>query len=565
MRRRRQLLQVTTFPFLAVLLCAMGSLLLLLLVIDRRAKVVARAKALELVAQSEERERQRLATLKAQRDRKYQQQDRDLARQVGLLALELRNTRGQESGLLVALRETQGQYQSLESRLRATNAQLGTARSQIDTNRAETEAQAKLARKAEQELIRQQAELSRTEHAVGSLKARRQQDERTYSLIPYRGARGENRRPIYLECTARGLVFHPDRVELPLSSKTPPEIRAEMERRLTRLPGESADAAPFVYLLVRPDGIVSYYRAQAALDGIKTDFGYEFIEPDWILDFSDTERTAKQPWIAAAPKGDSKPLPGRPTIGPETGTMSRFGPVQNGVPEAPRSAPPPMGQDTAGGTGRNNGVPTHGSAAPGGSLPQAPQAPIALGSSGGPARTNTPPQVGATPATPGGTKPGAPKFSGTQGSPAGATQAKILPPVGATNAPKENGEATGALPALLRPTENPGPARPAPLSRLTGNRDWLIVVECGAEGVVLQPTGQRFPTAALQPTPGQEQLLVTAVRQLIVKRQATVRPGEAPFRPLLRFRVSPQGLQAYYLAYPLLDALRLPMSRENQD
>ena len=37
MRRRRQTLQVSTFPFLAVLLCAMGSLILLLLVIDRRA------------------------------------------------------------------------------------------------------------------------------------------------------------------------------------------------------------------------------------------------------------------------------------------------------------------------------------------------------------------------------------------------------------------------------------------------------------------------------------------------------------------------------------------------
>ena len=34
MKRRRHALQVSTFPFLAVLLCAMGSLILLLLVID---------------------------------------------------------------------------------------------------------------------------------------------------------------------------------------------------------------------------------------------------------------------------------------------------------------------------------------------------------------------------------------------------------------------------------------------------------------------------------------------------------------------------------------------------
>src|SRR5436309_11541916 len=47
MRRRRQKLEVSTFPFLAVLLCAMGSLILLMLVIDRRARVVARAKTLK--------------------------------------------------------------------------------------------------------------------------------------------------------------------------------------------------------------------------------------------------------------------------------------------------------------------------------------------------------------------------------------------------------------------------------------------------------------------------------------------------------------------------------------
>src|SRR5438445_8746319 len=52
MRQRRQQLQVSTFPFLAVLLCAMGSLILLLLVIDRRAKVVARAKALRVMDQA---------------------------------------------------------------------------------------------------------------------------------------------------------------------------------------------------------------------------------------------------------------------------------------------------------------------------------------------------------------------------------------------------------------------------------------------------------------------------------------------------------------------------------
>ena len=51
MRRPRHNLQVSTVPFLAVLLGAMGALILLLLVMDRRSKIVARNKALEAYAQ----------------------------------------------------------------------------------------------------------------------------------------------------------------------------------------------------------------------------------------------------------------------------------------------------------------------------------------------------------------------------------------------------------------------------------------------------------------------------------------------------------------------------------
>ena len=43
MRRRRHVVQVDTFPFLAVLLCTMGALMLVLMFVDRRARVVARA------------------------------------------------------------------------------------------------------------------------------------------------------------------------------------------------------------------------------------------------------------------------------------------------------------------------------------------------------------------------------------------------------------------------------------------------------------------------------------------------------------------------------------------
>src|SRR5436190_16473786 len=50
MRRPRQKISVSTFPFLAVLLSAMGALIFLLMVMDRRAKIAARAKTQEALA-----------------------------------------------------------------------------------------------------------------------------------------------------------------------------------------------------------------------------------------------------------------------------------------------------------------------------------------------------------------------------------------------------------------------------------------------------------------------------------------------------------------------------------
>ena len=105
---------------------------------------------------------------------------------------------------------------------------------------------------------------------------------------------------------------------------------------------------------------------------------------------------------------------------------------------------------------------------------------------------------------------------------------------------------------------------PMPLSRLIGNRDYFLVVECKADALVLQPWGTRFPLDAPN-APGQEHPLVQTIRRLVTRRQATVRPNEPPYRPMIRFRVHPDGLRAYYLAYPLLERLGYPMSRENLD
>ena len=132
---------------------------------------------------------------------------------------------------------------------------------------------------------------------------------------------------------------------------------------------------------------------------------------------------------------------------------------------------------------------------------------------------------------------------------ADATQAAPTDPLSALG-PK-NSRKTNSRSAGLRPT------------LLNGNRDWTIAIECRADALVILTTGQAIPATALGQQDSGQNVLVKSVQQLIARRQATVPPGEPPYRPTIRFRVHADALRTYYLAYPALEALGVPMSRES--
>jgi hypothetical protein len=122
------------------------------------------------------------------------------------------------------------------------------------------------------------------------------------------------------------------------------------------------------------------------------------------------------------------------------------------------------------------------------------------------------------------------------------------------------------LPSALSAMQNTDKRRPTvtpSLARRFGNRDFVIVLECTADAVLIQPWGTRFPVAALPDKAGPDVPLVRAVQQRIAQRQASVQPGEPAYRPLIRFKVHPEGLHAYYQAYPLLAPLGISMMRES--
>src|SRR6185437_11219672 len=105
----------------------------------------------------------------------------------------------------------------------------------------------------EGEKARLAEDLAKMERAVRALKELREREKQTYSLVPYKGRRGDSRRPLYLECCSAGVIFHPDRTLLLGAG----ELRAEVERRVARRRQEDAGKGvgdPYLLMLVRPGG-----------------------------------------------------------------------------------------------------------------------------------------------------------------------------------------------------------------------------------------------------------------------------------------------------------------------
>lgn len=535
MRASRHL-KPETFPFLAVLLCALGSLILMLLVMDRRAKAVARAKAaraaLQLTGEQEKR-RAEEEKRRAEARRLREQAAAVLLEEENRLREQVEAARSRTEAAAAESTAAEGKAREMQARLQSEQQALSQDEEAAKAARARASAAAGEVERVRTEAAKLATDLERLERQLAALKAKRQREQQTYSLVPYRGKHGDNRKPLYLECGPHGLVFHPDRLALEGADLTVGRLREEVERRVARLTdGKTKRGKEPVYLffLVRPDGINRYYETVAALSGLEVDFGYELVEQDWVLDFSESAGPSRQWAESSAPAA-------APT--PSMGTTGRSGGAPRGItfgkPEPPPVPPPPPRGGGGEAANRQPGLspgslspPGTGTGQPGG-VPRS--LPGVLG-----------PFVEPPPARP------------SNGGSAAASDAEPPPQAKASTSGAE-GDPSPGLPGMPAEKDTPKP-------RVVGNRELVFRVECKADEVVLYPGGARFATSLVGNEDG-PQALAKALQQMIARRQAGLRPGEAPYRPQVRFLVRPDGLRSFFLAYPAVEPLKVPMTRQD--
>jgi hypothetical protein len=274
---RRATTSVSLFPFLAVLICTMGALIVLLVLVVQMARVQADTISDDRQRVAEEQLAERQKLLQEQEDFDWQREI--LEQQRGELTGRLADHRSELSHLEDHIRRLERKVQQLQAEARDLS-QVG----QSDQQSAEAVAARWQALQSEIDAERERLRRAREEAA---------ERKQSFAIIPYQGPNGTQRRPIYIECTRTGIIIQPEGVVLgpedfsgPLGPGNPLDAALRtISEHWQRVSGSATAGRPYPLLIVRSSGPIAYSMARAAMVSWEDEFGYELIEDDTELTF----------------------------------------------------------------------------------------------------------------------------------------------------------------------------------------------------------------------------------------------------------------------------------------
>ncbi|MCC6507710.1 MAG: hypothetical protein IT423_01280 [Pirellulaceae bacterium] len=266
---RRDTLSPSLFPFLAVLLCTVGALVLILVL------VVGKSQAAVKDAVDTRAERTAQLRVQVESIRDSFREDREK------IQLEIEKKRMSLQALEQQTIELTKELEQLSKTSELVDKQLTDDDSVEKIEAAMTELQKQLQEAAEK--LKQKLEKPTGEKPV-------------FAIIPFEGTNRTHRRPIYLECRADGIVIQPEGVVIALKDMRPPygpgnplDAALRSVRSYYAPKDGSLNSAAYPLLVVRSSGIRTYALARLAMAGWDDQFGYELIEDDMELAFPEGE------------------------------------------------------------------------------------------------------------------------------------------------------------------------------------------------------------------------------------------------------------------------------------
>jgi hypothetical protein len=282
--RRREGLAPTMFPFLAVLICTLGTLILMLALIANDGNKAKAAS--DAIAQSEFNAEQmaELAEVDAEIDRRV--------REASWKREQVVRMRDEQTADLEERRVKQAHLEDhvarLREELRRLEAEIEAAHAGSTESIQSKEAIDKLKSKIEEEKVK-----------IKTLKDEQETKTPRVVIVPHKGPNGTDRRPVYIECRADGVYLHPEGVAIDpkyLDSGIPGPNPLDAALRTIRnhaMKNYGDSVAPYPLIVVRPDGIDTYGAARYAMREWDDQFGYELVPDDVKLAFPDSDPALK--------------------------------------------------------------------------------------------------------------------------------------------------------------------------------------------------------------------------------------------------------------------------------
>jgi hypothetical protein len=288
-RRRREGLSPSLFPFLAVLVCTLGTLILFLALVAQNATDAAeqnsRAERLareKLQAEEEEPVTQRLAA--AAVDSMIAEERFRVEQFVSIRASQTAD-----------VEDRRDQLTYLEEQTERLRVKLKRLSDEVDNATGET-----IVENIEQEAIEAiRAQVKAERDAVENLRGQSNSKTPRVVIVPHKGPNGTDRRAVYLECTDQGITIWPEgsritMAQLEASRSANPLDAALRVIRMHVMKHYGDTVPPYPLLVVRPDGVESYGAARTAMRDWDDQFGYELVPADVQLAFSRPDANLRQ-------------------------------------------------------------------------------------------------------------------------------------------------------------------------------------------------------------------------------------------------------------------------------
>ncbi|MCL2006428.1 MAG: hypothetical protein FWG73_09805, partial [Planctomycetaceae bacterium] len=273
-------MKISLFPFLPVLLCMMGAMIMFLVLAawniqesathpNAGTMTLEEAEELQYKIEASLEESDWYAENFAATQQKAEEQLADLHAKLALAEKETQKIKEE-------LLRLQALAQQLDSQTSATPEEVEQLKNLLD---------------------QQQKRLADAELELAELRKEVAQQEKSYAIVPRRSTNGTFRRPIYIECRDNKIIIQPEGIELlpgdfqALGDPANPfdTVLRTVRQYYIETEQIARGSEPYPLLLVRPSGIEMYdtalQAAQQAAGNWMNAFGYELVNEDWNIHY----------------------------------------------------------------------------------------------------------------------------------------------------------------------------------------------------------------------------------------------------------------------------------------